>query len=129
MDRKKNNKGIYNTFLYGAIGYVIVAIICMVAGNWNTAIAYLCTTVICGAAYYSVKRFSKENEEMADEVDKNRWRNPNVELPEYGQVVIIKVKYTVDGEIGYKVGQIIAGKLRIANQNEDCEIIGWRPIE
>lgn len=33
MDRKKNNKGIYNAFLYGAIGYAVVAVMFMAVGG------------------------------------------------------------------------------------------------
>lgn len=56
------------------------------------------------------------------------WINPKKELPENGKEVLLKVLFKVDKEIGYKLGMVISGQLRIANQREDCEILGWRDI-
>lgn len=128
MDRRKNNKGIYNAFLYGAIGYAVVSVICIVAGNWNTAIAYLCTTAICGAAYYSVKRISKENEDMAEMVEKNRWIDIKCELPNAHEQVL------VDTDKGIFLGTHWHGEFLLSDHQigyvyvHDCDRYEYREV-
>lgn len=57
-----------------------------------------------------------------------RWHDPKEELPGSGRIVIIKVRYTADGFVDYRIGTTISGKLCIAGRHEDCEILGWRYI-
>lgn len=141
MDRKKNNKGIYNAFLYGAIGYAVVAVMFMAVGGWYTAIAYLYTTIICACAWISVKRLSSDNEDMADMLT---WRDPNVELPDPDKYdwVLIKVQYS-DGFIGIpQIGEFRSDGYWHSESYDDivkfgesfeimcgCKVIGWKPIE
>lgn len=57
-----------------------------------------------------------------------KWHDPKENLPGSGRIVIIKVRYTVDGLVDYRIGTTIYGKLCIAGRHEDCDILGWRPI-
>lgn len=128
MDRKKNNKGIYNAFLYGVIGYAVVAAICVVDGRWHTAIAYLANAAICFSAWSVIKQLSCENDYMADMVDKISWISPNVKLPDTCERIVLLGEFS--GSITETGGwyDTDSGTWH-PDIKEGFNVIGWRHIE
>lgn len=120
------NDSIWKDFRFIAIVDAIAGIVCLVFGQWPTAIVWFTTVFVAGVAAYCIKKMTAELEEIKD---RKIWKNPANELPNKFELVIIKVVDTEDGQIDYRIGSVIDDKLSVYDQYEDCEVIGWRPIE
>lgn len=117
---------IWKNFRFIAIMGAIVGIIDLICGQWLTAVVWFTTVFVAGVAAYCIKKMSDELEKIKD---RKIWENPANELPNKFELVIIKVIDAEDGQIDYRIGSVIADKLSVYDQYEDCEVIGWRPIE
>lgn len=120
------NNSIWKDFRFIAIVDAIAGIVCLVCGQWLTAIVWFTTVCVAGGAAYCIKKMSAELNEIKES---KIWKNPDNELPNQFVPVIIKVIDAEDGQIDYRIGSVITDKLSVYDQHEDCKVIGWRQIE